>query len=137
MKAFTQLYSALDSTTKTNEKIAAMVDYFNRTDAVSATWAVALLTGRRPKRPVRTTDLKAWATELTGIPAWLFDESYNVVGDLAETISLLVPKNGGSVEKERSTLMQEIVALHPQPDEEKKSWLYSYWNNLSREELFV
>jgi DNA ligase-1 len=137
MKAFTQLYSGLDSTTKTNEKIGVMMDYFQQADADSAIWAVALLTGRRPKRPIRTSDLKTWATGLAGIPVWLFEESYHVVGDLAETISLLVPTKGGSSEKTLSTVMREIVALAPQPDEEKKRWLYSYWNNMSREELFV
>lgn len=137
MKAFAQLYSALDSTTKTNEKIAVMADYFNRTEAGSALWAIALLTGRRPKRPIRSTDLKTRATELAGVPSWLFDASYDVVGDLAETISLLVPNSGGSTDKTLSTLMQEIVALPPAPDEEKKQWLYAYWNSLSREELFV
>ena len=52
MKAFAELYAALDETTRTNEKVQAMVDYFNKTDAADAIWAVALLTGRRPARPV-------------------------------------------------------------------------------------
>jgi len=72
MKAFSELYATLDQTTKTNEKISAMADYFRRSDPEDAIWAIALLTGRRPKRPIKTNDLKAWAAALAGIPYWLF-----------------------------------------------------------------
>ena len=33
----------------------------------------------------------AWAIEEAGVPEWLFDECYDAVGDLAETIALLLP----------------------------------------------
>src|SRR5690606_4100301 len=46
---------------------------------------------RRPKRPVNTPLLRLWATEISGIPLWLFEESYHIVGDLAETIALILP----------------------------------------------
>lgn len=137
MKAFSDLYSELDRTTKTNEKIEAMSRYFTRVDAKDAIWAIALLTGRRPKRPIRTSDLKSWANQLAGIPDWLFEDSYSVVGDLAETVSLLIPVSQNSVTVSLSELMQDILLLSNKPDEEKKRWLLSYWNNLTREELFV
>ncbi len=137
MKAFTILYTELDSTTKTNEKIGAMATYFNQSNASNALWTIALLTGRRPKRPIRTGELREWATGLAGIPAWLFEESYSVVGDLAETISLLIPNDESVSEKELDTVMREIVELPAKPDEEKKAWLYAYWKSMTREELFV
>lgn len=137
MKAFTELYSQLDQSTKTNDKVNAMVTYFTHTNASDAFWAFALLTGRRPKRPVRTSDLKLWATELAQVPYWLFEESYSVVGDLAETISLLIPLHESNSHKSLSEVMDEIVAIQSKPDEEKKQWLLVFWNNFSREELFV
>ena len=63
MKLFAALYAELDKTTRTNEKVAAMKRYFTEAPPEDAIWAVALLTGRRPKRPVRTSDLRIWAAE--------------------------------------------------------------------------
>ncbi|MES2762820.1 MAG: ATP-dependent DNA ligase [Bacteroidota bacterium] len=137
MKAFAELYSELDETTRTTEKVNAMVRYFARTNTEDSIWAVALLTGRRPKRPIRTSDLKLWATELAGIPYWLFEDSYDVVGDLAETISLLIPLQQGEQDKPFSEVMKEILDIQTKPEEEKKQWLLSYWNHFLRDELFV
>lgn len=137
MKSFAALYAELDQTTKTNRKIQAMVSYFERSDPKDSIWAIALLTGRRPKRPIRSPDLRLWATELAGIPLWLFEESYAIVGDLAETISLLVPFRESTSDKSLSELMEEILKLPEQTDAEKKEWLYANWRTFSPDELFV
>src|SRR5579883_1136210 len=91
MRAFAQLYAELDSTTKTNEKIAALKKYFMNAAPSDLAWAVHFLIGRRPKRLIETRKLVEWAIEEAAIPDWLFGESYQAVGDLAETISLLLP----------------------------------------------
>lgn len=137
MKAFTNLYNELDQTTKTNAKVNAMVSYFKATPPTDALWAIALLTGRRPKRPIRSTDMKMWAAELAHIPFWLFEESYSVVGDLSETISLLVPHYQSNSNKFLNEVMSEIINLIKKPDEEKKEWLLSYWQSFAHDELFV
>jgi DNA ligase-1 len=137
MKAFTDLFSELDQTTKTNAKVSAMARYFTSTNSKDAVWAIALLTGRRPKRPIRTTDLKIWATELAEIPYWLFEDSYAVAGDLAETISLLIPAATGSSNRSLNELMNEVILLLKKTDEEKKEWLFNFWRSFSRDELFV
>lgn len=93
MKAFAELYDAIDRTTATQGKVAALVAYFREASPDDAAWAVSFLVGRRPKRLVRSSDLRAWAAESAGVPDWLFDESYAQAGDLAETISLLVPES--------------------------------------------
>src|SRR5687767_8806457 len=98
MKRFAGLYAALDETTATNEKIAALVEYFTSAPAADAAWAVHFLIGRRPKRLVSSAKLRMWAAEEAGIPAWLFEESHHAVGDLAETITLLLPPSDGSTE---------------------------------------
>jgi len=91
MRAFTQLYGALDATTKTNEKIAVMAAYFRQAAPADAAWAIYFLSGRRPKRLLGAGLLRQWAAELAGIPEWLLVESYSAVGDSAETATLLLP----------------------------------------------
>lgn len=137
MKSFAALYHQLDQTTKTNEKVNSMAVYFASTPARDAIWAIALLTGRRPKRPIKTSDLKNWANELAGIPFWLFDECYNVVGDLSETISLLIPKFNEGSDKALSDIMNEILQLNSKTEAEKKEWLLAYWHLFAKDELFV
>ncbi len=92
MKHFAALYDAIDASTATSSKVAALVDYFAHATPADAAWSVAFLLGRRPKRLVKSADLRAWAAEAAQIPGWLFEESYAQAGDLAETISLLVPE---------------------------------------------
>ena len=91
MKAFADLYSELDETTRTSEKVAALVRYFRSAPSADAAWAVYFLIGRKPKQVVPTRKLVQWAIEVAGLPEWLFDESYDAVGDLAETIALVLP----------------------------------------------
>src|SRR5580692_3054013 len=91
MKNFANLYVELDATTKTNEKIGALRRYFTAAGPADIAWAVHFLIGRRPKRLIEIRKLVAWAIEEAAIPDWLFGESHSAVGDLAETISLLLP----------------------------------------------
>lgn len=91
MHRFAALYDAIDATTATQAKVDALVRYFSDAPPADAAWAVAFLTGRRPKRLVKLPDVRRWAAEAAGIPEWLFEEAYEQAGDLAETISLLVP----------------------------------------------
>lgn len=91
MKQFAALYDAIDASTGTQAKVAALAQFFREAPPADAAWAVAFLTGRRPKRLVRAPDLRAWAVEAADVPDWLFEEAYAQAGDLAETITLLVP----------------------------------------------
>ncbi len=92
MKYFASLITALDQTNKTNQKVAALKQYFSIATDTDRLWALALFTHRRLKRKVNSTLLKEWVTSWAGIPTWLFQESYQVVGDVAETIALLLPE---------------------------------------------
>jgi DNA ligase-1 len=93
MRDFALLYAALDETNKTNEKVAAMVRYFESAPPADAAWAVHFLMGRRPKRLVKGPSLWGWAREEAGLPDWLFAESYDAVGDLAEAMALVLPED--------------------------------------------
>ena len=91
MKAFTALYTALDETNKTNEKVEALTRYFASADPADAAWALYFLIGRRPRAAVTSTRMHLWAIEAAGIPDWLFGECYDAAGDFAETVALLLP----------------------------------------------
>ena len=99
MIRFANLYQQLDSTTKTSEKVEALVEYFASADAGDAAWATFFLAGNRLKKLVPTKRLRQWAAEEAKIPTWLFEESYHSVGDLAETISLLIPSSQDQVDQ--------------------------------------
>src|SRR3569832_2988896 len=89
MQQFAELVSKLGTSTKTNDKLDALVNYFSVADNKVKVWVIAIFSGRRPKRAVNTTQLATYAVEMINLPFWLFEESYHTVGDLAETITLL------------------------------------------------
>ena len=91
MKDFSNLISAIEITNKTNAKIDALVQYFKVAPDKDKLWLIALFTGKRPSRPVKSNLMKSWCIELTKLPEWLFLESYSSVGDLGETLALLLP----------------------------------------------
>src|SRR3954452_23846433 len=91
MKAFADLYTALDETTKTTQKVRALVAYFGRVSAADAAWAIYFLIGRKPRQVVPMPKLRAWAIGEAGIPEWRFHESDDAVGDIADTTALLNP----------------------------------------------
>ncbi|WP_405379907.1 ATP-dependent DNA ligase [Maribacter sp. LLG6340-A2] len=137
MKNFAQLIKTLDSTNKTTVKVQALTTYFKNASDVDKVWTIAILSHRRPPRPVNTTLLREWASELANIPLWLFEESYHIVGDLAETIALVIPAADQSSDKSLTDFLQEMIALKKKTDEEKKAYLYENWSVLNYYERFV
>lgn len=137
MKKFAALIKALDSTNKTNVKVGALSEYFKNSDDKDKVWTIAILSHRRPPRPVNTTFLREWASELANIPLWLFEESYHIVGDLAETIALVIPSSKKSTEKSLTQFLEEMISLKKKSDEEKKAYLYDNWKVLNYYERFV
>jgi DNA ligase-1 len=91
MRAFAELYAELDATTSSNAKLAAMQRYFAQAAPEDAAWAVYFLSGGRPRQLVPVRLLHELAVIHSGLAPWLFEESYQSVGDLAETISLILP----------------------------------------------
>ncbi|NHF61049.1 ATP-dependent DNA ligase [Flavobacteriaceae bacterium TP-CH-4] len=137
MKHFAALIKTLDSTNKTNTKVAALADYFDTVNDQDKLWTIAILSHRRPPRPVNTTLLREWATELAEIPLWLFEESYHIVGDLAETIALIIPDGKQSTEKSLSEFLEEMIQLKAKDEVEKKDYLHKNWRSLDYYERFV
>jgi DNA ligase-1 len=136
--AFARLYADLDSTTKTNDKVAALVRYFRQATHADAAWAIAFLSGRRPKRLVNATLLRQWATEQSGLPEWLFAECYDQVGDLAETIALLLPAATESDDRMLAQWVESrLLPLQSQDDETRKATILDAWRRLDAGPRFV
>jgi DNA ligase-1 len=138
MKAFADLYEALDETTKTNRKVEALAAYFAQAPAADAVWAIHFLIGRRPKRLIETRKLMEWAVEEAGIPGWLFDESYQAVGDLAETIALLLPDASSTSGHPLHYWVEErLLPLQSWDDARRREALLEAWRAMSGPQRFV
>ena len=138
MKAFADLYRRLDDTTSTNRKIDAMVAYFNAAAAEDAIWAIRFLIGRKPRQVVPTRKLMEWAAELAGVSNWLFEASYDVVGDLAETIALLLPKPSASSNRSLHIWVEKhLLPLRGSNPEKQKIVVLAAWSGMNVSQRFV
>ncbi|MEM6629979.1 MAG: ATP-dependent DNA ligase [Bacteroidota bacterium] len=137
MRHFAQLFLQLDQTTKTNSKVAALAQYFSEVEDSDKLWTIALLSHRRPKRTVNTTLLRQWAAELSGIPLWLFEDSYHIVGDLAETIALVLPEPAAKSDATLTYWIEYIQELKDVEEAEKQQRIFLAWQMLSPSERFI
>ncbi|MEE4221721.1 ATP-dependent DNA ligase [Pseudomonas viridiflava] len=138
MRAFAELYTRLDATTSSNAKLAAMREYFELAEPQDAAWAVYFLSGGRPRQLVPTRILREQAMTLGNLPEWLFEESYQAVGDLAETLSLLLPQAEHSNDEGLALWMEEkLLPLRGLPPEELAERLPAFWSQLDRSSLMV
>lgn len=137
MKNFAKLFTKLDQTTKTNTKVAALATYFEEATGGDRLWMVAILSHRRPKRTVTTALLRQWAAEFANIPLWLFEESYHVVGDLAETIALVLPPPSKKNDQSLSYWINYIKDLADMEVSEKRHQILAAWAGLDYTERFI
>jgi DNA ligase-1 len=138
MKEFARLYSKLDETTKTTAKVDALASFFSTASPADAAWALFFLSGRKPRQPLPTRRLRQWAQEIAGLPAWLFDESYRHVGDLAETIALLLPPNQRTTEETLDTWIQSrLLPLRSANEEVQRAMVMDAWGALDSREILV
>jgi DNA ligase-1 len=138
MKKFTALFNALDATTRTNEKVAAMVSYFNTADERAAAWAVYFLSGERIKRLIPVRKLAQWGMIEADVPEWLFEESYQAVGDLAETIALLLPAAQHEADRPlHEWIEQVLLPLQTMSDVAQRNAVVAAWRELGHSERFV
>jgi len=137
MKDFATLVARIDESTKTTVKTAALVDFFQTASPQDKLWTIALFTGRRPKRTITATRLREWAAELAGLPDWLFEESYSVVGDLAETIALVLPPSQGDEDKPLNEWIGYLRHLSTLEDDARKAGILDAWNRLPQAERFL
>jgi len=138
MKDFAALYATLDATTSSLAKQAALQAYLRRVAPEDAAWAVYFLAGGKPRQIVPMKLLRLLAQEAAGLPEWLFEESYQAVGDLAETISLLLPPPQDSHELGLAEWVEEqLLPLRGLPPEELTDRLRAQWRRLAAAERLV
>jgi DNA ligase-1 len=138
MRLFAELVSTLGTSTKTNEKLQALSNYFATASEKDKVWVIAIFSGRRPKRVVNSTQLWTWCNELAQLPGWLFEESYHVVGDLAETIALLLPE---AVNADASFplhhYLETMARIEKEDEIVRKTFILESWNSMTQTERFV
>ncbi|WP_435009378.1 ATP-dependent DNA ligase [Tundrisphaera lichenicola] len=137
MKDFAELYADLDETTRTGEKVEALTAYFARARPADAAWAVYFLIGRKPKQAVPSKKLREWAAEAAGVPDWLFGESYDAVGDVAETVALLLPTAGRSSDLPLSFWVAKLLTLRDSDEPAQKAAMLEAWGSMDRTQRFV
>jgi DNA ligase-1 len=137
MKRFAALFSTLDQTTRTTTKVTALAAYFRDAPEADRLWTIALFSGRRPKRAITTTRLREWAAGRAGIPLWLFEESYGIVGDLAETIALVLPAPNATHEASLTAWIDHLRALDTADEATRKAEVLAAWDAMEPLERLV
>ena len=138
MKAFADLIIQLGTSTKTNEKLEALSHYFDTAADADKVWVIALFSGRRPRRIISSSFLQLWCMEIATLPAWLFEESYHTVGDLAETIALLLPAPQQQLSNTSlSFIIQKLIEIEKQDEGMKKEFVTGTWMQMDKDERFV
>jgi DNA ligase-1 len=138
MQRFTELYIALDRTTRTVEKVLAMENYFRAAPPADAAWALYFLMGNKVQRAVSTARLREWLAAESGLPLWLIEESYDAVGDLAETLALLAPPYAEASDQPLHEVVAErVLALRSLPPEGQQPLVVQTWRALSPPQCLV
>jgi DNA ligase 1 len=137
MQRFAQLIARMDATNSTNEKVQALTDYFAGAPENDKLWTIALLSHRRPRRSLRTTELKNWAAEEAHVPYWLFEESYHIVGDLSEAIALIVPSDASSNSGTLTEHIELVIALKGMSETERRTAIVEKWKQLDETGRFI
>jgi len=141
VRAFAELYDEIDTTTSTNLKVAAMTQYFRTAPPGDAAWAAYILSGRRLKRFIGPALLHRWLVEAAELPEWLVDESYSSVGDMAETIALLMETAEGARAATDVPLAEwidhRLLPLRDEADEQQRAAILHWWRTLPYRECFL
>jgi DNA ligase-1 len=138
LKRFAQLFAELDASASTADKLQALQRYLAQAEPADAAWAVYFLAGGKPRRLVRTALLRDLAAELAGLPQWLFEASYQAVGDLAETIAHVLPPSGVADEASLAQWVTErLLPLRGLSEDEQRQRIARQWQQLERSGIFL
>ena len=148
MQAFTELFTKIDRTTRTSEKTAALTEYFKAAEPEDATWALSVLLGRKLIRAVSYKRLRVWAGEVSGHPDWLLAECHSTVGDMSETLALILPpaaelRGDDASEPEPDDVpLREVVRLYVLPLEqmteaEQRGTILEAWARFDGDQRFL
>jgi DNA ligase-1 len=139
LQLFAELVTELSSSTKTNDKLQSLVDYFATGPDEDKVWVIALFSGRRPRRSVNLKLMRQWCIELAQIPDWLFTECHHTVGDFSETLALLLSETE-TLQRENQSLsyyLQKLISIEKEDEAVKKNFIVESWQQMNAEEKFV
>ena len=140
MHRFATLFDAIDRTTSTNAKVAAMADYFADAPREDAAWTVFFLTGRRLKRLVPSAAIQEWTLAATGLPSWLLSECWSVVGDGAEIAALVLDQLPAAPSEDlplSKWVEERIIPLKTLSPEVQQTRVTEWWRRLDRLQRFM
>ena len=140
LRGFANLVQVIGTSTRTNDKIDALTQYFSTADDKDKVWMIAIFSGRRPRRMVNSSQLIEWCIGMANLPGWLFGECYHTVGDLGETISLLLPEPNIDVNENSLPLhyyIEQFIKLEKQDESIRKKFILDSWNKMDQGERFV
>lgn len=141
MRRFTELYRTLDQTTSTNAKVGALVEYFGAAPRADVAWAVYFLSGRRLRRLVGAGELRQWLVECSELPEWLVEQTYASVGDLAETIALLladrVADDPFAGRRLCDFVEQDLLTLRGLDDGARRARVTGWWQSLPYDACYL
>jgi DNA ligase-1 len=138
MKKFTELFLSLEQADQEADKIEILGEYFRRVPAEDSAWAIFLLLVWKSKPLVTSKRLKKWTIEAAGVPEWLYQESFDAVGDLEETIALLFP---GSKIPDPRTLQfwagDRILLLSSKKGFDKQKVILHDWKKMDGDQRLI
>ena len=136
MNKFSQLFNDLDESTKTNDRLDHLVKYLIESAPEDSIWVCWFLAGNRIKGAIKTSELRTFASERSGLPLWLLEECYDRVGDLAETISLLVSTEGeGEIISLSELIGKFIEPMIGMNTEERRQNIFTVWDFLGEKDF--
>jgi DNA ligase 1 len=137
MELFADMFSLLDQTNKTLDKVDIIKEYFNNAPDEDKLWVLYFFSGGKLKKYFNTSQLWNWAVEYSGLPDWLVSESYNSVGDMAETISLILPNPEKQSKESLVYWINYLEAMKDITESERREKIINAWKSLNQAERFV
>jgi hypothetical protein len=141
MKVFAQLIDALLLSRFEREKQKVWADFIqNNSENESYVGLVtSLLKNESPKRIILAKNLKVLALETVGVPHWLLDESKHFVGNMSETIALILAplQTENNIEVSLEEVIEGMKSFQLSEAFEIQEWVVSYWGNMGSREVQV
>jgi DNA ligase-1 len=133
MIKFSNLLDDLLLSPSKKKKVKILVNYFNSLDIDEKAWAFSILTGKFSNKYIKAMDIKNMIKEK--ISNDLFSYSYDYVGDLAETFSLLWPKKKKSKKISLNFFMKKITSIDNK--DSLLNFLKQTFNDISSNQIFA
>ena len=139
MRRFATLYAELDRTKSTLAKRDAIATYLRDAPPADAAWAAYVLGGGKLRRLAKSSELRQALAEATGYADWLIEESYEQVGDLAETIALMLPAGDGKLSAVplQTWMEQRLPELGRLNNDARIERLQTWWSALLPAQVFL